>query len=371
MIGRAFLAPSGRDQVRHGIGRIAGPVCAVLVVLLAPGCKPAAEGGGGETVEAPEVPVEVSPVVEDTIERTREVYGTIVLKPQAVFAVSVPFEAEVERVLVAPGERVEEGQTLVVVGPSPDTKFQLREAERDLSAVQQSLQQVRERLASHLATNSDVLQAEQAAGAAALRLDDLHARGGSGPREVGSPRTGVVRAVASQAGQVIAAGSALAEVAPDGSEEAQIGIPAGDAGLVSPGQQVRLWAVQGDRVDPVMGEVRVVPVELDQQTRMVQLRVSTPADAGLRLGAFVRAEITLGSARGLVVPRAAVVPEGDGFVVFTVRDGRAVRHEVAIGIESGDRVEIASDGLAAGALVVTAGSSELSDGMAVAVRSGR
>jgi hypothetical protein len=51
--------------------------------------------------------------------------------------------------------------------------------------------------------------------------------------------------------------------------------------------------------------------------------------------------------------------------MFTVKNGKAVRHEVNVGITSGDSVEVSADDLAAGDAVVTLGNYELDDGMAI------
>jgi len=60
-----------------------------------------------------------------------------------------------------------------------------------------------------------------------------------------------------------------------------------------------------------------------------------------------------------------VLPDGEAQVLFTVKNGKAVRHEVTLGIASGDSVEVTGAGLHAGDMVVTLGNYELTDGMAV------
>jgi hypothetical protein len=68
----------------------------------------------------------------------------------------------------------------------------------------------------------------------------------------------------------------------------------------------------------------------------------------------------------LVVPRSAVLPDEDNKqVLFTVKDGKAVRHEVDVGITAGDLVEVTASGLNAGDAVVTLGNYELTDGMSI------
>jgi len=65
------------------------------------------------------------------------------------------------------------------------------------------------------------------------------------------------------------------------------------------------------------------------------------------------------------VPRSAVLPDADKQVLFTVKDGKSVRHEVNVGISAGDRVEVQAPDLHPGDAVVTLGNYELTDGMAI------
>jgi hypothetical protein len=85
------------------------------------------------------------------------------------------------------------------------------------------------------------------------------------------------------------------------------------------------------------------------------------------LGEHVRAVIEVRKKESaLVVPRSAVLPDEDNKqVLFTVKAGKAVRHEVDVGITAGDLVEVTASGLNAGDAVVTLGNYELTDGMSI------
>ena len=63
-------------------------------------------------------------------------------------------------------------------------------------------------------------------------------------------------------------------------------------------------------------------------------------------------------------PRAAILYDGDVPFVFVVRDGKAIRRAVTIGIEQDDTVQIRT-GVQAGDQLVVDGGPALSDGMAV------
>jgi multidrug efflux pump subunit AcrA (membrane-fusion protein) len=76
-------------------------------------------------------------------------------------------------------------------------------------------------------------------------------------------------------------------------------------------------------------------------------------------------KITVASAQGLIVPRSAVLPEEDHYVLFTVKGGHAQEHTVRVGLENGKDAEVAAKELQPGEPVVTLGNYELKDGMAV------
>lgn len=359
--------------------RRAALACAALLLALAAlgGCgrqggapeqAPAASNAGADAAGGdarPVVPVRTAPAVIEDIAETRTVFGAIATAPAALSVLAAPFESRVERVLVARGQRVEQGDAVVLLAPGPDTRLQVEQGRNDVAAAEQTLKEVRDRFDAHLVTNADVLKAQQDLAAARTRLASFEERGAGGPASLLAPVAGVVSRVDAVAGQVSAQGATLVEVTPDDALEAQVGIAPADASLLRVGQEARVSGVQADGAGPMACVVRLIPQEVDPQSQLVQVRVSLPAGSRARLGAFVQAEITLAARRALVIPRAALTPEGDGFVVYTVRDGHAVRHVVAVGIESGDRVEITGDGIRPADAVVYEGNSELADGMAV------
>jgi len=95
--------------------------------------------------------------------------------------------------------------------------------------------------------------------------------------------------------------------------------------------------------------------------------VSLPADAKLLLECYVRGRATVGEKQALVVPRAAVLPEEQKHILFTLKDGKAVKHTVETGIENDEVVEIAGGEIKPGEPVIIEGHYELQDGMAVEI----
>jgi membrane fusion protein (multidrug efflux system) len=86
----------------------------------------------------------------------------------------------------------------------------------------------------------------------------------------------------------------------------------------------------------------------------------------LKPGMSARIAFVRNLERALLVPKDAVVEDGDEKVVWTIKDGKAERRPVEIGTPVGDRWQIRS-GLEPGEGVVVTGNESLKAGMAVEV----
>jgi membrane fusion protein (multidrug efflux system) len=116
------------------------------------------------------------------------------------------------------------------------------------------------------------------------------------------------------------------------------------------------------------GEVTVVDTRIDPATRTVRAVAEFPnPDETLKPGLFLNIALTLAERPvALLVPEEAIDPVGDRTFVFAVRDGRAVRQEVRLGMRTQGEVEVLS-GIAADDQVVVRGLQRLRNGMPVHV----
>jgi multidrug efflux pump subunit AcrA (membrane-fusion protein) len=115
----------------------------------------------------------------------------------------------------------------------------------------------------------------------------------------------------------------------------------------------------------VGGKVSSTGALVDATTGTAEVRVALSETAAVLIGEHVQALIQLSEKEVLAAPRSAVLPDDDKFVLYTVKDGKAVKHEVTMGISSGDLVEVEAADLNDGDIVVTLGNYELADGMAI------
>jgi multidrug efflux pump subunit AcrA (membrane-fusion protein) len=101
--------------------------------------------------------------------------------------------------------------------------------------------------------------------------------------------------------------------------------------------------------------------------------VEIPGQPGLVGGLFARATVRVGEIAGaLVVPPAALVREGadpTAATAFVVRQGKAEKVDVALGVEAPDGIQV-TKGLTAGDVVVLDPPTTLASGAPVDVQNG-
>lgn len=307
--------------------------------------------------------VKLAAAREGQIEETIVAYGVAASAPEDVRAVSVPFESLVERVWVVAGQAVEAGGKLADVAPSPDAQLQLSDARSALQAADRDLELVRQRLELKLATKADLTTAEQSQRVAEAKLKSLEARQIE-RRQLTASQPSVVAKVIAQEGQLVPAGGSLVELSPADKLQARLGVEPSQAAKVKPGQTVHLRPVEADFLQ-VEGTVRTVANRVNPASRLIDVYVTLPEKSALRPESYLRGRIVVGTHTALLVPRPAVLPEEDKRILYTVKDDKAVRHEVKTGLEDENDIEITESDLKSGDQVVIEGNYELEDGMNV------
>ena len=107
-------------------------------------------------------------------------------------------------------------------------------------------------------------------------------------------------------------------------------------------------------------------VDLESRTAPIEILISNPKHL-LKPGMFARVEIiTKESKDTLIIPRDALMKEGDSTFVFVAKDNRALRKEVTTGMSQGNLVEI-KDNLEPGEEVIVMGKTRVKDGDLVRV----
>jgi membrane fusion protein (multidrug efflux system) len=309
--------------------------------------------------------VKTLPIRMDTIKEHIIVYGSIIPAPGALQTVSMPFETQILGIMVNDGQKVKKGDILVRLQPSPNTLLKVNQARDAYQLQQESFREMQRRFNLKLATNEQLLRAKQALEQAKLQIESLTKRGIDGQRDISSPVSGLVKKVYAQEGAIISAGNPLVEIVEQNRLQVVLGVEPEDITRVHIGQRVSLTRVTAPASPPVAGQIREISYAVNPSTRMVDVFVALESPMGFLLGESITGKIAIRSAQGLIVPRSAVLPEGDKHVLFTVKEGRAVKHIVQIGLENAGEYQVSGKNLQAGDRVVIEGNYELSDGMAV------
>lgn len=361
---------------------------ALATTLVLGGCS--SGGSAGKTAAAANTPHNVSMTAEqlkhiqlDTVEpsaynRTVQANGTVDFDQNQATSVVAAFSGPVTRLLVAPGDKVKQGQALAIVD-SPDfaeaigayrksliaAKNARRVADMDQDLVKHD--GIAEREAAQAQTDAVSAEADRDAALQTLKslnVDAQTIRDLQAGRPVGhvqgtirSPIAGTVAERLITVGQLLQAGSTpcftvanlsriwvLAQVF--GSDPASLRV--GDPVDIDVGDGGKLLA----------GKLTNISAVVDPDTRAVTARISVENPDGLlKKQMYVRVRIhSQQEQRGLLVPVSAILRDDENlpFVYVVQTDGSFAQRGVTLGYRSGDRYDITA-GLQAGDRVVTDG----------------
>jgi cobalt-zinc-cadmium efflux system membrane fusion protein len=353
----------------------------LLAVMVASGCDNAAKNQGpplpkieGESVVFPQgSPQLASLVSEAAVERKAAasiLNGRLTWNEDKTVRIYTPFAGRVSRILVQPGDKVEQGQTLAVIA-SPDfgqAQAEARRAEGDFALAQQNIARIKDLHQHGVAAAKDLNAAEADFARAESELQRTRARlklhgGGSGIDQtyaLKSPLTGVVVEKTINPGQ---------ELRPD-----QMGSAPALFVITDPAYLwVLLDAAEKDLPRLKLGkliEIRVpaypdaafktrisaISDFLDPTTRTIKVRALLDnAQHVLKSEMFVTAAVNGDAGTVLQAPTRAVFFQGGRHFVFADEgNGRFVRLEVKVGDSADGNITILS-GLQPGQKVVSEG----------------
>jgi membrane fusion protein (multidrug efflux system) len=184
---------------------------------------------------------------------------------------------------------------------------------------------------------------------------------------VRSPFAGLVMERKVSVGDFVTRGTKVATVVKIAPLRVELTVPEQSAGLVTPGERVRLQvdAFPGRLFE---GEVRFVSPAFRADQRALTVEAVVPnTDDALKPGMFVSAEITLPATdSSLVVPAEAIRSVAGISHVFVVRGNTVEQRMITPGVTLGPVTEVLK-GLSAAESVATSGIDALSDGATIRV----
>ncbi len=185
-----------------------------------------------------------------------------------------------------------------------------------------------------------------------------------------APFSGVITERAIERGQTVRRLDRIFKLGSFSTLYADVFLSEREARQVEPGQEVGVALGVDERQRSSAKVARISPV-VDQATGTVKVTVELAGtEEGFKPGAFVKVAIeTDRRKRALLIPKRALIEQDSTFHVYVVNDGSAVRADVVLGYQDGERVEIV-EGLRPGQKVVVAGQGALKDGTKVKVIAG-
>lgn len=317
--------------------------------------------------DEPSVLVKTAPVIEKTVAETLQAYGTLEPDPDQVLSLSLPHAGLINRVWVRLGQRVEAGDKLLEVVTAPDARMQYLQAQSAVDFARRELSREQRLLEDQLATKAQVDTAQKNLNDAIATLQALKKRGQDVAQEtLRAPMKGIITRLDVSQGQRVQADTAAMLIAAEKKLIARLGVEPGDLAEVQTGAPVTVTPlfVPDAKIESSIREIHAM---IDPVTQLVEVLAAIPEHQAGRmlLGSRVRASIRLDSHTSLIVPRSAILTEGNNnYYLFTVVENRARRVPVQPGQELDDMVAV-TGALQPGDNIVVVGNYELTDGMAV------
>ncbi len=334
---------------------------------------------GGEPAETAPVgvPVEVFAVAPSSIVATVAVSGTVAARDDV--PVSAEASGRVEEVPVKVGDRVKEDQVLVRLDDELAT-LTLRQAEAQLLLAEADLDDAEANFgrAEKLRQNCDISDAEfeaserlaKVARAGFMAADAGRASAARQLRntEIRSPIDGQVAFVHVEKGELVGAGTPVAQVVNDRFVEIEVGLNEDQVVDVRSGQraEIRVRALPGEIF---AGKVEYVGPRADDRTKTYPVKVVVP-NHKRRLRAGMVAGVTVATREfrdATVIERDWVVDRYGEPAVFVAADSTAVVRKITLGRVIGDRVVVTS-GLEPGDLVVSVGHEQLTENTRIEIK---
>ena len=373
------------------------PVFLAALLLVSCGGNDSQEGppGGFGGFGGQETSVEVIPVQTGSISDQVRSYGTI--RAQDIVIITPQVSNRVTRIHVDLGDEVAQGDVMAEIYDVPyrdaveQARAQIRQARATLERDSTQLSRQRELFERDLISRSEfddsrtqylnsLAQFESAEAALTQSLDNLE------NTKITSPVYGVVLNRSIAEGDVATTGQAAFEVANLTGFETRVHLPMQDWELVQIGQEVSMsLSSRGSEI--ATGIVSRKSPQLNSTTGLGEIVITLiEAGSSIHQGALVQNNIILETREDVVViPRSALVETVDTYIepetgtielertystFISQGDTTAVRRELVLGIEQGDRIEVI-EGLNPGDGLIVTGQSNLEDGSRIRVAGSR
>ena len=329
------------------------------------GCKKGdgeAQAKPGDPPKAADaVPVEVVKAAHRPVAASYT--GTAALEPRGESQVVAKTSGVALAVMVEEGQSVRAGQPLVRLDPDR-ARLAVAQASAQMHKLENNYHRAKQLVTQQMISANDVDQIK-------FDLENARAQYTMATLELSyttvvAPISGIIASRSIKTGNFVQINTPIFTIVDTSRLEATLNVPEREFETLKAGQSVQLSA---DAMPGKTFEGRIDRVSPVVDSGSGTFRVISTFEGGglLQPGMFGRVRISYDQrANALVIPRNALLEDGNEPTVYTVRDNKAVRSVLKLGYSEGQWVEV-RQGLKEGDPVVVAGKSALRDGSAVKV----
>ena len=289
-------------------------------------------------------------------------HGELVAKDD--FAVGSALQGrQISEVLVEVGESVQKGQILALLDNAgvkakfdqqtaalEAAKQNLNSAKAAFSEAESALKRAKSLAAKKAISSQELEQANAKEASARANLNSAkaqisqidaqiaEAKDQLAKASVVAPVSGVVTAKKAQIG-ALTNGEALFNIAKDGVIELSADADVRELAQikVGTGATAQIYGVK----EAVKGKVRLVPVSVDTSSRLGKVKISLDGEAKF-IGSYAKVVIDLPEFSALALPAQAVSFTEKGAFTTIVKDGKAVKQKIQIGLRTNGLVQVIS-----------------------------
>ncbi len=324
------------------------------------------------------MPVEAVKVEEVEIAPAALLLGSTEPRRRSVVAAAI--DGYVIGYPASEGKWVKEGEVLALLRDDV-LRWELKEAEAHLEETRElhrrarlDLERIQKLVEKDAKTQKELDWAVAEERTQSLKIPQIEARleilkSDLAKKKVVAPFDGQVVREATQIGEYLPRGGAVAHLVDLSSVFVRVNVPERYLRFAVEGQKVKVL-VPATKTAQFEGLVASIAGEGDAGARTFPVRVEVQNSGELKAGMSARVELRTGEPqKALVIPKDALLQQGDQEFVLVVKNGAAERRLVKTGEASGDRIAVTS-GLEAGEQVIVKGNERIQPGMPVRLVSG-
>lgn len=346
---------SSRPPAPHMLSR---PLARRTVLVVSASLLAACSGADAtpDTTSIAPIPITLGDVTREAV--SRPVTATGAFGPKDEVLLSFKIGGIVSRVTVDEGAAVSRGAQLAVLDLR-EIDAQLTKANIAVDKATRDVTRLRALQRDSVVTLAQLQDAESAL--AAAEADRQTARVNREYAVITAPAGGRILRRRIQPGALVSAGQEVFTLGSDArGRVVRVGIPDRDAVRVREGQSAEVqFDAMPDRT--FVGRVSQRGAATDARTGMVPVEISVTGADMMPAGTVAHVSISVPSTTEVtLVPVEAIIEaDGDSATVYSMRDGRAVRHAVRVLYITGTRVAV--EGLEGVTRVVSSGAPYLAD----------